>query len=240
MTAETGAEFWLLGSGIYRPNFIGFVMNQLELRFTLVPSGPIPVDHGHALYGAIKDAVPDLGQVEGLGIHPLRGTYLPGQGLIFLETPRAFLSLRLPLEAVPMALGLAGRTLRVHHGLLQVGACSIESLFPSQNLWARTVTRKFQDVSHEVAKAKLEADLQEAYPGVKFTCRRPRSIRIHQKQILGFEVLAAGLNEDESLRLQREGFGGRRAFGCGLFVAVGQKPNPKGAEGIQMAGHGRA
>ena len=199
-------------------------MQIVELIFQISSPNPImvTVDHSHALYGAIKNAVPELALCENLGIHALRGIVF-GKGLIMLDRRRAKLRLRLPLEYVPKALQLAGHVLRVHNSYISVGVCTIAPLVPAGTLWARMVTRKFENHDNKIAANSLQKALQEAYPGAKFKIKRARTINIHKKQILGFEVLAENLSQDDSLKLQSLGFGGRRAFGCGIFVTVGAK-----------------
>jgi len=83
---------------------------------------------------------------------------------------------------------------------------------------------KFASPAWDEARAQLIRHLESEYPKVTWEVRKPRTIRIHGKQILGFEVMAVHLNEQDSLHLQEEGFGGRRAFGCGIFVRVGEQP----------------
>jgi len=183
----------------------------------------IPIDHSHALYGAVKNAVPELALCENLGIHTLRGKVF-GKSLILLDQRKAKLRLRLPMEFVPKALRLAGHVLRVHNSHISIGACSIAPLVPAKTLWARMVTRKFENPDNKTAEISLQKALQDAYPNAKFKIKeKPRTINIHQKQVFGFEVLVEELSQDDSLKLQSLGFGGRRAFGCGIFVTVGAK-----------------
>jgi len=47
-----------------------------------------------------------------------------------------------------------------------------------------------------------------------------RTIKIRDKEIVGFAVSIEGLSDEESLSLQENGIGGRRRFGCGIFVPV--------------------
>jgi Cas6 Crispr len=50
--------------------------------------------------------------------------------------------------------------------------------------------------------------------------RLTRVVRIKDKTVVGYGVRVAGLNVEESLRLQEHGLGGRRKLGCGVFVPV--------------------
>ena len=45
-----------------------------------------------------------------------------------------------------------------------------------------------------------------------------RTLRVTEKQVLGFEVGAAALDAEDSVCLQEVGLGGRRHMGCGVFV----------------------
>lgn len=198
---------------------------KVDLAFPVIGAREVFIDHGHALYGAIKQACPGIQTTKSLGIHPLRGRPLP-EGRLYLGE-RGILRLRLPIEAIPLAVPLAGRTIEVVQARLTLGAPSIHLLLPSSALWARTVTMRFEDPSHEAAEQQLRTHLDQDYPDVSFQIRRPHTIRIHGKQVLGFEVLAEGLSDEDSMRLQNEGYGGRRAFGCGIFVRVGENARPR-------------
>ena len=45
-----------------------------------------------------------------------------------------------------------------------------------------------------------------------------RTLKIKDKQVVGFALQVEGLSAEESIRLQEKGLGGRRHFGCGLFT----------------------
>jgi len=199
-------------------------MQIVELVFQVSALCPtmLPVDHSHALYGAVKNAVPEFASCDNLGIHTMRGT-VSGGGRILLDPRQSALRMRMPIGFVPKALRLVGRVLRVHGSPLCLGTASIALLNPADTLWARMVTRKFDGHDACLAKVSLQKDIDGAYPNAKFTIGRARTTRIHQKQILGFEVLAENLSPEDSVQLQSFGFGGRRTFGCGIFVRVGAK-----------------
>jgi len=45
-----------------------------------------------------------------------------------------------------------------------------------------------------------------------------RTVRIHDREVVGFALRVQDLTAEESLHLQEHGLGGRRLFGCGIFV----------------------
>ena len=51
-----------------------------------------------------------------------------------------------------------------------------------------------------------------------FSIGKRRTIRIREKEVVGYEVVIEGLTPDESLTIQTAGLGGRRHMGCGIFV----------------------
>ena len=99
-------------------------------------------------------------------------------------------------------------------------------LHPTANsvaLYARVVTiKKFTEaepfleaVSRQLdsldvtGRAELPRDEQGRY--------RRRIVTIHGKSVVGFSVAVHDLNDEDSLKLQSSGIGGRRAMGCGIF-----------------------
>ena len=193
---------------------------HVELLFRLIGAKTLPIDHAHGLYGALKRLVPALEKIDGLGIHTFRGTPLP-DGTLLVDPHRTKLRLRLNSEDIPTALGLAGSSLDILGSRFSLGVPEVHPLTSHKALWSRIVTLKFDTTEGDAARLQLAIHLEAAYPGAMWAIRRPRTIRIHGKQILGFETLGEGFSPDESLRLQEEGIGGRRKFGCGLFVGVG-------------------
>jgi CRISPR-associated protein Cas6 len=187
-----------------------------EVRFPIVRGRALEVDHAHGLYGALKGACPLLADLPGLGIHPVRG--VPGErGELRLQED-AEVRLRLPAHLAEQVACLEGCRLKVQGRLMELGRPSQVLLAPFPALWARTVTLHFRSVDHAAAREQLRANFVEAFPWGTPTILRARTLRIHGQQILGFEMAVRNLDPRASLSLQAEGFGGRRAFGCGLFV----------------------
>ena len=193
-----------------------------ELSFPILSGRVLEVDHAHGLYGALKGVCPALQEIPGLGIHTVRG--IPGERpgeLTLLEN--AEVRLRVPMAALPMLSSLAGSELKVQGRRITLGVPRQTCLAPYPTLWARTVTIHFRDLAHAAAREQLRQGFAERYPLADVRLLRPRTFRIHGQQILGFEMSVRRLDPDASLRLLTEGYGGRRAFGCGLFVPFIQR-----------------
>jgi CRISPR-associated protein Cas6 len=214
-------------------------MPVIDLAFRLLGK-TIPADHGYALYGAVSRHVPwthDPAQ-EALGIHPINGL-LAGNRLLHL-TPSSHLTIRLDSDHVRQLLPLAGKELDLDGHKLRVGVPTTYTLKPAATLRSRLVTFKHR-MEPESFLAKAQEELAKlsikATPGLirrsgakslegreELTADRSpfirRTLRIRDKEVVGFAMEVSGLSADESLRLQESGLGGRRRFGCGIFVPV--------------------
>lgn len=192
----------------------------------------LPADHGYALYSAITRQLPDLHSAPWLGIELISG--VPWRaGIIVLPTRGASLRLRIPADHYGHVLPLAGRRLDLSVHIIRLGIPSARPLLPAASLYARAVTIKnFTDPEPflDAARRQLEAlninaalelplDEQGRY--------RRRILKIHDKTIIGFSLAAHGLSDDDSLRLQSIGIGGRRVMGCGLFNPIVSTNQPE-------------
>src|SRR5579875_2280383 len=185
----------------------------LDLSFPLTGLS-LPADHGYLLYAALTTAEPELHHRVDYGVHPIAGLPLLGRRLQL--TPRSRLVVRTPAGL----LGLLVRPLR-----------------PAPTLRSRLVViRGFTEPEPflEAARRQLEAlgcrgQVEQAQPqrSVRLEGRTPgrpgpvrRTLRIRDREVVGYAVVVRGLDPEGSLRLQEQGLGGRRRFGCGLMVPV--------------------
>nr|MBS0019584.1 type I-MYXAN CRISPR-associated protein Cas6/Cmx6 [Gammaproteobacteria bacterium] len=186
----------------------------------------LPLDHAHALSAAILTQLPWLSDEERAGIHVIHGAASgngwmrpedSGQALLHLSR-RARLTLRVPAHRIDDAARLSGATLDIAGHALQVQLPSVRSLNPIETLFARyVITAENQDELHFVEYA---AD-QLAGMGVrvrKLLCGIAHVITTPTENIFTRSVMVAGLNPEESVRLQQQGLGPGRTIGCGLFI----------------------
>jgi CRISPR-associated protein Cas6 len=189
-------------------------MPIVDLTFTLQGS-TIPVDHGYALYAVLSRLLPEIHGANEIGVQPIRGIY-GGDGTLHLAD-FSRLILRLPDDQIKSYLKLAGKTLDMEGHLLHIGIPSARSLHPTANLRARLVTIKgFMEETSFVEAAKRQLQSQRV-AGCLLIGER-RTLRVKEKQVIGFEVGVTDLTAEESLSLQEKGLGGRRRMGCGVFV----------------------
>ena len=189
-------------------------MPYVDLAFRLTGS-KVPVDHGYALYSAISRVVPEIHEAKNIGVHPIRGTYSGNGELMLRESSR--LVLRMESEQIGQFLTLAGKKLEIDTYSFRVGVPEVRILLPRAALYSRLVTIKgfmepdafLEAANRQLKKIGVQAELKVG---------ERRTLRVTEKQVLGFEVGAAALDAEDSVCLQEVGLGGRRHMGCGVFV----------------------
>jgi len=174
----------------------------------------LPAEHAWQLLHAVEACLPWLPGEALAGLHPLRA--LPTAYGVVLLAQRAKLVLRLPVARLPDALVLQNTTLDVGGSDLHVGAGAVRALRPSATLSAQRVATGAAD------EAAFEADvadtLQRMGVAALYISGRRRGGDAGGRKIAGFALALHGLGPADSLRIQREGIGGDRRLGWGVFV----------------------
>lgn len=192
-------------------------MPYVDLAFRLTGS-KVPVDHGYALYSAISRLLPEIHGAKNIGVHPIRGTYSGSGELMLGDSSR--LVIRLESERIGEFLKLAGKRLEIDSHSLRVGIPEVRLLRPRASLYSRLVTIKgFMEPETFLEAAKRQLEKIEVQAELQIGERR--TFRVKDKQVVGFEMAASGLDAEDSLRLQENGLGGRRHMGCGIFMRGG-------------------
>jgi len=209
-------------------------MAALDLVFR-IQGERIPADHGYLLFSAVCGIVPPLHTEETLDVFPINGR-LAGRREITL-TPTSRLSFRVNPEHIPRLLPLAGKVLNLGGLRVRVGVPEVHALVPAARLYSRLVVIKgFLEPEPFLAAAQRQLDTlgikgkPSLVPQPQIVAANAdsatgshspflrRTLRLRDKEIVGFAVRVEELTADESIRLQEQGLGGRRHFGCGLFV----------------------
>lgn len=196
---------------------------HVELSFG-ISGQTLPADHGYGLYSAIAYQQPALHQQEWLSLQTITG--IPDkQGKIYL-TDKSRLRIRLPGDKVPLVYTLAGKQLTIGNHHIRLHIPQIFGLKPAGKLRSRIVTiKKFQEPEPFLEAAKRQ--LNEL--GIQGTASIPmnveggldrKAIKIKRYSVVGFGLEVADLSEENSIKLQEYGLGGKRLMGCGIFVPM--------------------
>jgi CRISPR-associated protein Cas6 len=213
---------------------------SIDLAFALVSTCPVPADHGYHLYASISRALPAMHEPNGIGIHPIRGRIIGERQMQLCDWSR--LTIRVAAERIAEVLPLAGKQLNLAGRPLRVGVPQVLALTPAPALRSRLVTIKVSSADDQptgppdhdafLAAARRQLDALGIAPEAQFCIptrdSRPlrRTLRIKDKEVVGYELLVKPLTAEESLALQSHGLGGRRHMGCGIFVPVREGGTP--------------
>lgn len=196
----------------------------IDLCFSLVAKDAIWADHGYALYGAISRVLEEKVHAEnGIGVHPIRGRQVGDRRLMLM--PWSTLTLRVSDDQIASMLPLAGKALRLGEASVRVGVPMVKVLVPATALRSRLVNIKVANIRPESVTKEQFANAvrrQLAELGISeaaiVTIGKRRTMRVKQRELVGYEILVEGLAAEESVALQEHGVGGKRHMGCGVFV----------------------
>ncbi|GIW92995.1 MAG: type I-MYXAN CRISPR-associated protein Cas6/Cmx6 [Pirellulaceae bacterium] len=204
-------------------------MEIVEILFPVIATKTIPADHGYQLFAALSRIVPQIHDDNRIGICPITGRLVAERRLTL--TPQSRLRLRTDASLVPTYVSLAGRQIRLGDAIMSIGVPFVQALMPADVLRSRLVVIKIKDVpsaadlSPELFQRAARRQLESLgiRSDVGLTVGKRRTLRIRQREIVGYELTVRGLGAEESLALQSYGMGGRRHMGCGVFVPVRQR-----------------
>lgn len=198
----------------------------VELSFKVLGE-TLPADHGYGLYSAIAHVQPEIHQQEGLSIQTIPG--IPDkQGKIHL-TDQSRLRVRLPGDQVPLVYPLAGNQLTIGIHSIRLGIPQIFMLQPASRLRSRIVTIKgFQEPDPFLDAVKRQLDALEVQGNASIPLNPEgepdrKAIKIKKYSVVGFGLEVSELNEEDSLKLQIYGLGGKHRMGCGIFAPLSQR-----------------
>jgi CRISPR-associated protein Cas6 len=194
---------------------------HVDLSFQVIGQS-LPADHGYGLYSALSHWNQEIHSLQGLSIQTIAG--IPDkQGKIYL-TEKSRFRIRLRADQVPFVYGLAGQSLTIGSHHIRLGIPQIYQIKPAANLKARIVVIKGYQEPEDFLNAALK-QLHEL--GVEASVVIPidqeqraerKTIKIKRFTVVGFKLGLFGLSDEDSIKLQIEGLGGKRRMGCGVFT----------------------
>jgi len=192
-----------------------------------VRGSQLPADHGYALLAAIANHVPNIKEHHDISILTAAG-FGDRKGKILL-TDHSHFRIRLPITKLPMVYPLAGKTLKLGDHQVQLGIPTIQTVRPFHYLRSRIVTIKgYQEPESFLEAAKRQLDALKIQGELSIPCDRDgnparKTIKIKRFTVVGFTVDIIRLNEEDSLKLQVYGLGGKHHMGCGIFIPVKER-----------------
>jgi CRISPR-associated protein Cas6 len=182
----------------------------------------LPADHGYALFAACVHLNPEIRQQDTLSILTIPG-FPDKQGKIIL-TEQSHFRVRVPIPQIPLVYKLAGKSICLGIHEIQIGIPEIFTLKAANKLKSRIVVIKGYSEAESFLSAaqrqldNLEISAQVSIPRDKQGefCRK--TIKVQRYTVVGFTTEVSGLSDEDSLKLQQWGIGGKRHLGCGYFL----------------------
>jgi CRISPR-associated protein Cas6 len=189
----------------------------------------LPVDHAHLLAEALRSAVPWITEDERIGVHTVHvaGSQNgwerpdPSLGQQLHLSRRTKLTIRAPREHVERLQGdLVGVTLEIGGNALVIGDAKTRLLSRQGTIFARYIVLQEGESDDENRfMQRVVADLADRGVRVrKALCGKTTDLLGPGGVLATRSLMLADLPQDESLQLQREGYGPLRQMGCGIFI----------------------
>ncbi len=197
----------------------------MEVTFPIVSGSLISSLHGYSLYSAVKKILPWMGDCPLTLISSIDGIK-NDKGLI--ETQEfSRLRIRTPVAQASRFYSLAGQTLSVGQGRIFLKVPTIGPLSPKATLQARIVIIHLSKERELVPPDRflVAATRQLSENGIngrislllKKGALKRQVLLVKNRKIPGYGVEVSGLSEDDSLKLQTLGLGGKKKMGAGYF-----------------------
>ncbi len=198
----------------------------------------LPLDHAQALADAIQAALPWFAQEAQTGLHLIHvaesgnGWYRPEdpENEVLCLSRRTRMTLRMPKHRIDDAHELSGQTLDISGYELIVREGTTKPLSALPTLFARYVIAE-EGQDENAFLATMAAILREmGIPVKKLMAGKQHSMNMADGPVFTRSLMVADLSPEDAVKLQQEGVGPGRKFGCGLFLPQkGIKPvNPDG------------
>ncbi|MCS7317994.1 MAG: type I-MYXAN CRISPR-associated protein Cas6/Cmx6 [Candidatus Dojkabacteria bacterium] len=190
----------------------------VRYKFKIVyATGSLPIDHAHYLYGSIKSIAPEFEHLENVGIFRICGSKIPNSFHFRIIPNKSSISIRCPAEYVNSVLKLRNNSFRIGKNFVYVRHPQVFVEKPIQHAYSPMVV--IHKLDRWANPDEIQHDIQKLYPNSEVhVIPQKKTLKIHNNIVIGYPVIIKNLNEEESLKLQFFGVGGRRKFGCGIFV----------------------
>jgi len=195
----------------------------------------IPADHSYSLFGALSDLYPPIHGKNKIGIHFINGKRSPDRLIVIEDKSRLIIRCGM-LEMPHIISQFSSKRINIggHKLWIKNIVKGLRPMTPTDEVYSKMVTYKdvlepqeFIDFTEEVFKSMgLSPDTKaeiamtrkdNSFEGGASHDIIKRTVTIKGKKIIGYALRVWDLTPEDSVKLQTDGLGGRRHFGCGLF-----------------------
>jgi CRISPR-associated protein Cas6 len=186
----------------------------------------LPIDHAQSLSDSIQDALPWFGEEALTGLHLIHVAE-SGNGWMRPEDPeneilclsrRTRMTLRVPKHRIDDAHSLTGQVLDIDGYELKVKDAKQKELSPLPTMFARYVVTEESQDENQFMQHCAEVIAEMGIPISKMMAGKQHKMRMHDGDIFTRSLMLADLTPEHAIKLQQEGIGPGRKYGCGLFI----------------------
>ena len=199
----------------------------VDVGFKVI-SKSLPLEHAHELYEALNNVMPWINDEELIGIHQIHGAET-GNGWIRPEdaenellylSRRARMYIRTPAHRLEEVKALSGQILNIAGHSLEMGSTIIKPLSTQSEQFSRYVIMEEGEENESDFLQRVVTELNETLEMNvrKVMCGKPHMIRVPGEDIRTRSVMVADLDPKIAVKLQQQGVGRGRQYGCGLFL----------------------
>lgn len=186
----------------------------------------LPLDHAQALSDAIASALPWFHEEDKTGLHLVHvaesgnGWYRPEdpENEVLCLSRRTRMTLRVPKHRIEDAQSLTSRTLDIDGNRMKVGEAAIKPLSSLPTMFARYVIAEPGQDEHAFLRDMVAALRDLEIPVNKLMAGMEHALNLRDGPIHTRSLMVAELAPEHAVKLQQEGIGPGRKFGCGLFL----------------------
>ena len=199
----------------------------VDVGFKVI-SKSLPLEHAHELFEALNNVLPWIEDESQFGIHQIHGAE-SGNGwtrpedneneLLYLSR-RARFYIRTPDHRLDEIKALTGQILDIAGHQLELGSSIIKPLSTQSEQFSRYVIVEEGEDDESDFLQRVVTELNEILDMNvrKIMCGKPHIIRVPGEDIRTRSVMVADLDPKIAVKLQQQGVGRGRQYGCGLFL----------------------
>jgi len=196
--------------------------DMAELSFS-VNCRELPYDHAYELSSEILNLIPQIKNDKRNSIQTLHGP-MSGNGWVRPDSEniplskRAKLIMRINKNQIDDIKDIEGKEIKLFGNSLKIGISKVKNFLIVKDLFCRFVISD-NKISEDDFLEKIQMELRNFNVNIKKAlCGRSMTINFDKNTVYTRSLMIADLSKEESLRLQEEGVGEKKLYGCGIFL----------------------
>ena len=186
----------------------------------------LPLDHAQALADAIQSALPWFVEETRTGLHLIHvaesgnGWYRPEdpENEVLCLSKRTRMTLRVPQHRIDDALALTNQSLDISGYALRVGEGAVKSLSALPTQFARYVMAEADQDENDFLNSMAAMLREMDIPVKKLMAGKHHRMHLTTGPVFTRSLMVADLAPEDAIKLQQDGLGQGRKYGCGLFL----------------------